>query len=104
MQYSNRSSYENRNKRPFYSSRQYNNNKKYENSRYGNPRYKNLEYENSEKFNKMFIIRASQKVYFNEFSNKNMFYNIEKYYKNFYFYYFRENSDSHYFKDFFSII
>ena len=30
----------------------------------------------------MFIIRASQKVYFNEFSNKNVYYNIEEYYKN----------------------
>ena len=36
----------------------------------------------------MFIIRASQKVYFNKFSNKDIYYDIEKYYK---------NSDVHYF-------
>ena len=38
----------------------------------------------------MFIIRASQKVYFNKFSNKNMHYNIEKYHKNSNFHYFRD--------------
>ena len=85
MQYSNRSSYENRNKRSFYSSKQYNNNLKYGNS----------QYENSEKFDEMFIIRASQKVYFNKFSNIDMLYNIEEYY---------ENSDFHYFTNFFFII
>ena len=36
----------------------------------------------------MFIIRASQKIYFNKFSNKDIYYNIEKYYKNFNIYYF----------------
>ena len=40
----------------------------------------------------MFITRASQKVHFNKFPNKNIHCNIEKYYK---------NSDFHYFKDFF---
>ena len=40
----------------------------------------------------MFITRASQKVYFNKFPNKDIFYNIEKYYK---------NPDFHYFRDFF---
>ena len=40
----------------------------------------------------MFIIRASQKVCFNKFSNEDIFYNIEEYY---------ENSDFHYFGDFF---
>ena len=30
----------------------------------------------------MFITRASQEVYYNKYSNKNMFYNIEEYYKN----------------------
>ena len=30
----------------------------------------------------MFITRVLQKVYFNEFSNKNINYNIKKYYKN----------------------
>ena len=39
----------------------------------------------------MFIIRASQVVYFNKFSNKNISYNIEAYY---------ENSNSYSFKDF----
>ena len=39
-------------------------------------------------FNEMFITRVSQKVYFNKFSNKDIFYNIEEYYKNF---------NSHYF-------
>ena len=86
MQYSNRSSYENRNKRSFYPSRQYDDNSKYGNSGYENPRY-----ENSEEFDKMFITRASQEVYYNKYSNKNMFYNIEEYYK---------NSDSQYFTDF----
>ena len=88
MQYSNRSNYENRNNRPSYSSRQYNNNSKYENSEYENPRY-----ENSEKFDEIFIIRASQEVYYNKYSNKNMSYNIEEYY---------ENSDFQYFTNFFS--
>ena len=77
MQYSNRSNYKNQNKRPSYSSRQYNNNSKYENSKYENPRY-----ENSKKFNKVFIIRASQKVYYNKYSNKDISYNIEEYYEN----------------------
>ena len=36
----------------------------------------------------MFITRASQKVYYNKYSNKDMFYNIEEYH---------ENSDSQYF-------
>ena len=36
----------------------------------------------------MFIIRVSQKVYFNKFSNKDIYYNIENYYKNFNIYYF----------------
>ena len=36
----------------------------------------------------MLIIRASQKVYFNKFFNKDIHYNIEKYYKNFTIYYF----------------
>ena len=36
----------------------------------------------------MFITRASQKFYFNKYSNKDIFYNIEKYHK---------NSDSQYF-------
>ena len=40
----------------------------------------------------MFVTRAPQKVYFNKFSNENMSYNIETY---------NENSNSHYFKDFF---
>ena len=38
------------------------------------------------------MIRASQEVNFNKFSNKDIHYNIEEYY---------ENSDSHYFRDFF---
>ena len=38
----------------------------------------------------MFVIRASQEIYFNKFSNKDIYYNIEKYYKNF---------DAHYFAD-----
>ena len=38
----------------------------------------------------MFIIRAPQKVYFNEFFNENIHYDIEKYYENF---------DAHYFAD-----
>ena len=87
MQYSNRSSYENRNKRPFYSSRQYD-----DNSRYENLKYENTRYGNSEEFDKMFITRASQEVYYNKYSNKDMFYNIEKYH---------ENPDSQYFTDFF---
>ena len=41
----------------------------------------------------MFIIRASQEVYYNKYSNEDMFYNIEEYYKNF---------DSQYFIDSFS--
>ena len=36
----------------------------------------------------MFIIRASQKVYFNKFSNKDIYYNIKKYYKKLNAYYF----------------
>ena len=43
----------------------------------------------------MFIIRASQEVYYNEYSNKDIFYNIEEYYK---------NSDFQYFTDFFFYI
>ena len=43
----------------------------------------------------MFIFRASRKVYFDKFSNENMHYNIEEYYK---------NLDFHYFKVFFNII
>ena len=85
MQYSNRSNYKNRNERSFYSSRQYDDNSKYENSKYGNSRYGN-----SKEFNEMFITRASQKVYYNEYSNKDIFYNIEEYY---------ENSNSQYFID-----
>ena len=46
----------------------------------------------------MFITRASYKVYFNKFSNEDIFYDIEEYYKNFNFHYFRENPDFHYFK------
>ena len=88
MQYSNRSSYENQNERFFYSSRQYDDNSKYKNLRYENPRY-----ENSKGFDKMFITRAPQKVYYNKYSNKNMSYNIEEYYENF---------DFQYFTDFFS--
>ena len=95
MQYSNRSSYKNRNKRSFYSSKQYNNNLRYENSRYKNSEYGNSEYENSEEFDKMSIIRASQEVYYNKYSNKDILYNIEKYH---------ENSNSQYFTDFFFII
>ena len=83
MQYSNRSSYENRNERPFYPSRQYDDNSEYENSEYGNTRYKN-----PEGFNEMFITRVPQKVYYNEYLNENMFYNIKEYH---------ENSDSQYF-------
>ena len=30
----------------------------------------------------MFITRASQKVYYNKYSNKDMFYDIEEYYEN----------------------
>ena len=82
MQYSNRSSYKNRNERSFYSSKQYDNNSKYGNSRYENPGYGNSGYENLEEFDKMFIIRVSQKVYCNEYSNEDIFYNIEKYHKN----------------------
>ena len=41
------------------------------------------------------MTRVSQKVYFNEFSNKNIFYDIKVYY---------ENLNFHYFKDFFFII
>ena len=36
----------------------------------------------------MFITRASQKVYFNEFFNKDIYYDIEEYYENFDVYYF----------------
>ena len=36
----------------------------------------------------MFIIRVSQKVYFNKFFNKDIYYDIEKYYENFDIYYF----------------
>ena len=43
----------------------------------------------------MFITRASQKVYFNKFLNENIYYDIEKYH---------ENSNVHYFADFFFII
>ena len=43
----------------------------------------------------MFMIRASQEIYFNKFSNENNYYNIEKYYKNF---------NIHYFADLFFII
>ena len=43
----------------------------------------------------MFIIRASQKAYFNKFSNKDILYNIEEFY---------ENLDFDYFRDFFFII
>ena len=39
----------------------------------------------------MFITRASQKVYFNKLSNKDISYNIEKYYKNSDFHYFRNS-------------
>ena len=38
----------------------------------------------------MFIIRASQKIYFNKFSNKNIHYYIEEYYGNLDFYYFKD--------------
>ena len=38
----------------------------------------------------MLITRASQKVYFNKFFNKNIHYNIEKYYENFNAYYFAD--------------
>ena len=41
----------------------------------------------------MFITRASQKVYYNKYSNEDMSYNIEEYH---------ENSDFQYFTDFFS--
>ena len=102
MQYSNRSSYKNRSEQSFYFSRQYNNNQGYGNSRYGNSgyedsRYGNSGYEDSRygnlgEFDEMFVIRASQEVYFNKFSNKDIFYNIEDYYKIF---------DFHYFIDFF---
>ena len=43
----------------------------------------------------MFIIRASQEIYFDKFSNENIYYNIEKYYK---------NLNVYYFADFFFII
>ena len=43
----------------------------------------------------MFITRASQKVYFNEFSNEDILYDIKKYYK---------NSNFQYFINFFFII
>ena len=82
MQYSNRSSYKNRSERFFYSSRQYGDNLKYENPRYGNSGYENSRYGNSEEFNEMFITRASQEVYYNKYSNKNIFYDIEEYYEN----------------------
>ena len=36
----------------------------------------------------MFITRVSQKVYFNEFLNEDIHYDIEKYYKNFNIHYF----------------
>ena len=85
MQYPNRSSYKNRNERSFYSSKQYDDNLKYGNSGYGNTRY-----ENSEKFDKMFITRAPQKVNYNKYPNKNISYNIEKYH---------ENPDFQYFTD-----
>ena len=87
MQYTNRPNYKNRNKRFFYSSRQYD-----DNSRYENPRYENSEYENSKEFDEMFITRASQEVYYNKYPNENMSYNIKKYY---------ENSDFQYFTNFF---
>ena len=93
MQYSNRPNYKNRSERSFYPSRQYNNNSENGNPRYENPEYKNLEYENSEEFDEMSITRASQEVYYNKYSNENMFYDIEEYYK---------NSDFQYFIDFFS--
>ena len=82
MQYSNRSSYDNRNERSFYSSRQYNDNSKYDNPEYENLRYENSRYENLKKIDEMFVTRASQKGYFNKYSNKDMFYNIEEYYEN----------------------
>ena len=78
MQYSNRPSYENRNKRYFYLSKQYD-----DNSEYGNSEYGNSEYENLKEFDEMFITRAPQKVYYNKYSNENIFYNIEEYYENF---------------------
>ena len=37
---------------------------------------------NSKGFNEMFITRVSQKVYYNKYSNKDISYNIEEYYKN----------------------
>ena len=43
----------------------------------------------------MFVTRASQEVYYNEYSNKDMFYNIEEYHR---------NLDSQYFTDFFFTI
>ena len=42
----------------------------------------------------MFVTRASQKVYYNKYSNKDIFYDIEEYY---------ENSNSQHFTDFFFI-
>ena len=39
----------------------------------------------------MFITRASQKVYYNKYSNKDMFYDIEEYYKNSDFSYFTDS-------------
>ena len=39
----------------------------------------------------MFIIRASQEVYYNKYSNKDMFYNIEEYHENSDFQYFTKN-------------
>ena len=87
----NRSSYKNRSKESFYSLKQYNDNQRYENSGYENSGYENSGYGNLKEFDKMFITRAPQEVYFNKFSNKDIFYNIEEYHK---------NSDSHYFRDF----
>ena len=95
MQYSNRPRYKNRSERSFYSSRQYNNNSKYENPGYENPGYENSKYENIKEFDKMFITRASQKVYYNKYSNKNMLYKIKEYYKNFDFQYFTDFFLSH---------
>ena len=78
MQYPNRPSYENRNERPFYPSKQYDDNSKYENPEYENPRYENLK-----EFDEMFVTRAPQKVYYNKYSNEDMLYNTEGYHENF---------------------
>ena len=43
----------------------------------------------------MFIIRASQNFYFNKFSNKDIYYNIENFYKNFNVYYFVNSLSYH---------